>query len=180
MLDPTLGGLIVAAAALLFASAASHKLRDLRRFDEIFSAYGLIPGRVRLRLSRAVPLLEGLVAVGLLFAGTRRLAVWVAMLLLAGYAIAIAINLSRGRADLACGCGGPDERRPIALWMVWRNILMAALLALVLLPWSTRPRVLTDLVTIVFGTLSCALAYLCIDRLLSHTARSVTGLRAQQ
>jgi hypothetical protein len=169
--DPAVAMLIIACAALLFASAAVHKLRDLRRFDEIFSAYGLIPGRSRLPLSRLVPLLEGLLAVGLLLDISRGAAVLGAMVLLVAYAAAIALNLSRGRRDLACGCGGPDDRRPIAAWMVWRNILLAALLALVLLPWGARPWMLMDLVTIVFGTATCALVYLCMDRLLDHTSR---------
>jgi len=55
--------------------------------------------------------------------------------LLLAYAAAIAINLQRGRRDLACGCGGPHERRPIAAWMVWGNLLLAGLLGAVLLPW---------------------------------------------
>jgi uncharacterized membrane protein YphA (DoxX/SURF4 family) len=178
MLDPAIAMLIVACSALLFATAAIHKLRDLRRFDEIFSAYGLVPGRVRLRLSRAVPLLEVLVAAGLLLDVSRKLAASSAIALLVAYAIAIVINLARGRRDLACGCGGPDDRRPIAPWMVWRNILTASLLALVLLPWGSRPWVLTDLVTVVFGTITCALVYLCIERLLDYSARVTAGLRA--
>jgi hypothetical protein len=169
--DPAVAMLISACAALLFASAAVHKLRDLRRFDEIFSAYGLIPGRTRLRLSRLVPLAEGLVAIGMLLDVSRVPAVLCAMALLIAYAAAITLNLSRGRRDLACGCGGPDDRRPIAPWMVWRNILLAWVLALVLLPWGSRPWMLMDLVTIVFGTATCALVYLCMDRLLDHTAR---------
>ena len=35
ILDPVVGILILASVALLFASAAVHKLRDLARFDEI-------------------------------------------------------------------------------------------------------------------------------------------------
>jgi hypothetical protein len=177
-LDPAIAALIVACTALLFASAAIHKVRDLRRFDEIFNAYGLIPGRTRLRLSRAVPVVEGLIAVGLLLAAARSAAVLSAIVLLLAYAVAIGINLGRGRRDLACGCGGPDDRRPIAAWMVWRNLLMASLLAVVLLPWSTRAWELTDLVTILFGTVTGALVYLCIDRLLDHTTRIAAGLRA--
>jgi hypothetical protein len=170
-LDPAIAALIVACAALLFASAAVHKLRDLRRFDEIFNAYGLIPLRARLRLSYAVPLFEALVAVGLLFDASRQLAVAAGMLALLAYATAIAVNLGRGRRDLACGCGGPDDRRRIASWMVWRNALLTLLLAALLLPSSPRSLVLTDLLTIGFGTLTCALVYLCLDRLLDQGAR---------
>ena len=95
------------------------------------------------------------------------------ILLLSAYAAAIAVNLGRGRRDLACGCGGPDERRPIAAWMVWRNILIAlAAGAAAFAPWSDRPLTLTDGVTVVCGVLTLALIYLCADQLLGTAQRS--------
>jgi Methylamine utilisation protein MauE len=177
IIDPAVAILVVACTVLLFAVAALHKLRDLRRFAEIFAAYGLLPlplGRV---VSRAVPLLEAAVAVGLLFDGSRLAAAFVGMVLLLAYAGAIAVNLHRGRRDLACGCGGPDDRRPIAGWMLWRNIGIAVLLAAVVLPWSPRSLVATDAVTIGFGTATCTLVYLCLDRLLGRTGRMTDELR---
>jgi methylamine utilization protein MauE len=177
VLDPAVGLLAVASVALLFASAAAHKLRDLKRFDEVFSAYGLLP---RARISWLVPLLEVSVAAGLAVKVYRPYAAALAMLLLSAYAAAIAINLRRGRRDLACGCGGPDERRPIAEWMVWRNILMAlAAAAAAFLPWADRPLVMADGVTLVFGVLTIALIYLCADQLLGTAQRSaqLRGLR---
>jgi hypothetical protein len=176
-IDPAIAALIVACIALLFAGAAIHKLRDLRRFDEIFTAYGLLPWAARLRLSRAVPLLEVLVAGALLLDVTRIAAACVGIALLLAYAGAITVNLLRGRRELACGCGGPDDRRPIAAWMVWRNILFAAALFPVMLPWSPRPLGPTDLLTIGCGTAACALVYLCLDRLLGRTGRLSAELR---
>jgi Methylamine utilisation protein MauE len=170
-IDPAIAALIIACTALLFASAAIHKLRDIRRFEEIFTAYGLIPFPARLRLGRAVPLLEALVGAGLPFDASRTAAACVGIVLLLAYAAGIAVNLQRGRRDLACGCGGPDDHRPIAPWMVWRNLLLALLVAAVMLPWNPRTLVLTDAVTVGFGTATCALVYLCLDRLLGRTAR---------
>src|ERR1700730_1596922 len=118
-IDPAIAALIIACTALLFAAAAIHKLRDLRRFEEIFAAYGLLPFASGMRLSRAVPLLEAVVAGGLLLDGSRLAAASAGIVLLLAYAGAITVNLLRGRRDLACGCGGPDDRRPIAAWMVW-------------------------------------------------------------
>ena len=172
MLDPAIGLWATASIALLFASAGVHKLRDLRRFEEIFAAYGLVPASARLRVSWAVPVAEIGVAVGLLSDVCRPYAGAVGIFLLSGYAAAIAVNLRRGRRDLACGCGGPDERRPIAAWMVWRNILISLALAAVLAPWAARPLGLTDAVTVVFGLLTLALVYLCIDQLLGYTQRA--------
>ena len=170
-LDPAIGLLIMACIALLFASAAAHKLRDLATFNEIFSAYGLAPIISRARMAWLVPMLEIADAAGLAVKFSRPYAAALGMLLLLGYAAAIAINLKRGHRDLACGCGGP-ERRPIAAWMVWRNALLALAAGVAFVPWADRPLGVTDAVTIAFGTLTVALVYLCIDQLLGNAQRT--------
>jgi hypothetical protein len=172
VLDPAIGLLITASIALLFAGAGAHKLRDLKRFDEIFSAYGLMPAMPGVRLSWLVPVLEITVAAGLLVRISRPYAGALAILLLSTYAAAIAVNLKRGRRDLACGCGGPDERRTIAAWMVWRNLVTALAAAAVFLPWAQRPLNLTDAFTVAFGVPTIALIYLCIDQLLGNAQRT--------
>src|SRR3569833_1286082 len=100
-LDPAIALLLVAALALLFVSAGLHKLRDLRRFDEIFAAYDLLPGLARWHVSWGIPVAELGVAVGLLFDDFRPYAAAVGIVLLLVYATAIGINLKRGRRDLA-------------------------------------------------------------------------------
>jgi hypothetical protein len=171
VLDPAIGLLISAAIALLFASAAAHKLRDLKTFDEIFSAYGLMPAMPGVRISWLVPVLEMTVAAGLLIKASRPYAGALGIILLSAYAAAIAVNLKRGRRDLACGCGGP-ERRPIAAWMVWRNLLTALAAAAVYLPWAHRPPSFTDAFTVAFGVPTLALIYLCFDQLLANAQRT--------
>jgi len=176
-IDPAIACLIIACTELLFMVAAIYKLRDLRRFGEIVAAYRVLPLAVARRASAVVPLLELVVAFGLLFEGSRKLVMRVGIVLLLAYAVAIAINLYRGRRDLACGCGGPDDRRTIAGWMVWRNLGIASLMAAAALPWSDRPFALTDAVTIGFGTAACALVYLCLDRLLGRNGPLTDVLR---
>ena len=156
ILDPVVGILILASVALLFASAAVHKLRDLARFDEIFSAYGMMPASSTLRTSRAVPLLEMAVAAGLASNVTRP----------------YAVNLGRGRLDIRWGYRGVGEGRPIAGWMVWRNILIALAAATAFAPWTERGLTMTDGVTIAFGLLTVALIYLCADQLLGNAQRT--------
>jgi Methylamine utilisation protein MauE len=179
MLDPAFAALIIAAFTLLFASAAIHKLRDLRRFDSAFSAYDLLPSIPSRRLSWLIPLLETGVACALLWSAARAYAVGIGMGLLLGYAAAMAFNLRRGRRDIACGCGGPDDRRPIAAWMAWRNLSLAALLGTALLPWSPRPLGLTDAVTIGFGSAAAVVFYRCLDQLglLARRSKSLQGQR---
>jgi hypothetical protein len=170
-IDPGVAWLIIACAGLLFLVAALHKLRDLRRFREVFAAYQILPVAAGRLLAPVVPALELAVAVGLLVDDLRTLALRTGVGLMLAYGAGIAINLARGRRDLDCGCAGPNDRRPIAAWMVWRNVGMAILLSAVLLPWSDRPVVATDAVTVGFGTACCALVYLCLDRLLAPVRR---------
>jgi Methylamine utilisation protein MauE len=179
MLDPAVGLLLVAVVVLLFGSAALHKLRDLKRFDEIFAAYTVLSVIARWHLAWVVPVLELATALGLLFEVTRPYAAALGALLLLSYAVAIGINLRRGRRDLACGCGGPDERRPIAPWMVWRNVVIALVVLSTLAPWSARSLGFTDAVTVVFGLLTLALVYLCVDQLMGYRQRvaQLRGIR---
>ena len=184
VLDPAIGTLMVASVALLFASAAAHKLRNLPRFDEIFSAYGLMPAALvavnsRPRISLLVPVLEIMVAAGLAVNVYRPYAAALGIALLSAYAAAIAVNLWRGHRDLACGCGGPDDRRPIAAWMVWRNLIIALIAAAAFVPWADRNLHFTDGVTIAFGLATAALIYLCADQLLTN-ARHTAQLRGSR
>lgn len=178
-LDPAVGLLIVACFATLFATAGLHKLRDLARFDQVFTAYALLPRLGRLRTAPLVPLLELGITLGLLGGISRGYAAAAGAALLIGYAGAIAVNLSRGRRDLDCGCGGLNGERKIAPWMVWRNVALAAVLAAVLLPWSARPLTATDALTVGCGLVSASLLYLCLDRLLGPAGRHTTELRSR-
>jgi hypothetical protein len=167
MIDPVIGALLAGSFALLFAGAALHKLLDPARFHDAFSAYGVVP-RALAWLSPVVPLLELTVAAALLVRGSRAGAAASGAALLMTYGAAIAVNLARGRRDLACGCGGPNDRRPIAAWMVWRNLGLAVLLGVSVLPWSSRPLEGADALTIGVGTAVIALLYMSFDVLLGR------------
>jgi hypothetical protein len=166
MLDPAIGALLAGCCALLFASAALHKLLDLPRFAAVVDAYALMPGSGR--LARLLPLGELAVAGGMLSGITRPWAGPGGAVLLGLYALAIGVNLHRGRTDLACGCGGPNERRPIARWMVWRNLALALAMAGAALPWSHRPMLATDAITVAAGVATAAFLYVSLDRLLGQ------------
>jgi Methylamine utilisation protein MauE len=178
-LDPVIGILLLSSFAILFASAALHKWRNLQQFEAVLAAYRVLPSRSWLRLHAVVPALESLIALGLLTRATYATASAAGAVLLSGYAGAMALNLLRGRRDIACGCGGPDERRTIAAWMVWRNLLLALLLCCTLWSWSRRPLLPTDWVTIGFGVAAAVVIYLCIDRLglAIRNAKALQGTR---
>jgi Methylamine utilisation protein MauE len=178
MLDPAVGVLLLVCSALLFASSAVHKLRDPPHFAEVLRAYQLLPESA-VRLAPLVPLAELAVAAGLFPGATRFGAGLGGAGLLAAYAAAIAVNLRRGRRDLACGCGGPDDTRPIAPWMVARNLMLAlALLAVALVPWKTRPLTPVDALTVGGGVVVATLLYVSLDQLLGRTAAWTTALKS--
>jgi hypothetical protein len=166
MIDPAIATLIAGTFALLFASAALHKVRDLPVFAELLRAYRVLPPA--LALPWAPPLLEGLIAAALLLPASRRAAALGGALLLVLYALALALNLHRGRRDLSCGCGGFAERRPIAPWMVARNVLLAGVLAALALPPGMRVLEPVDLLTVGAGVALVTLLYMSTDRLLGR------------
>lgn len=178
MLDPAIGVLIIACLALLFASAALHKLRELGRFTEVLHAYRVLPAGAE-GLAPLVPVLELAVAVGL-FTPARAPAALAGVALLLGYTGAIAVNLARGRRDLDCGCGASDATRPIAPWMVARNLILALLLAATLASWGLRPLAPTDALTVGAGLAVATLLYGSVDRVLGHLAPRTAPLRGRR
>jgi len=177
MLDPAAGIPLLAALALLFASAAWHKLRALPQFRAVLVAYRVLPAAVSGRVAWIVPLLELAVAAALAWPATRPAATAAGAALLVAYAGGIALNLARGRRDLDCGCAGPGDRRPIALWMVARNLLLAACLGIAAVPWSPRALVAVDILTIGGALAVAVLLYAALDRLLGQVMPRSAALK---
>jgi hypothetical protein len=179
MLDPAISAFIIACFATLFAAAAMHKFRSPAEFDALLAAYQLLPSAIGIRLSIIIPILEAATAVGLLLLrGTWRSGcAYVGAGLLLAYALAIGINLIRGRRDISCGCAW-GVRRPIAAWMVWRNIVLAAVLTTATLPSGERSLEPTDVVTISVGLVVVALLYLSVENLLSAGAGRMSKRRS--
>jgi hypothetical protein len=170
MLDPAVGYLLVVGVAALLGCAAFHKLSSPREFAQALGAYRLLPVQAVRPASRALPGLELATGVGLLIPASRGLSCIAAALIMLIYAGAIAINLIRGRRDLDCGCGLARDRRPIAGWMLVRNVAIATAALVAASPWSSRSLVPIDLLTILAGTAAAALLYASIDVLLGRVA----------
>lgn len=166
-LDPVLSLLLRAGLALLFASAAMHKLRDLPVFRASLAAYELVPNGLVRALSVLVLACEAAVAVALLAAWTSPVPPFVAGGLLLLYSSAIAINLVRGRGDIDCGCAGPKRRRPLGFGLVARNLVLLAAAVASGLPTAPRAFVWMDAITLVSGLAASCLLYEAIDGLLT-------------
>jgi hypothetical protein len=179
MIDPDVGLLASGGAALLFAAASWHKWSAATQFEAVLRSYRLLPDAAVAPLAWLIPALELGLALGLLSAATRRPSALVGAALLLAYALAIAINLGRRRIDLDCGCAVRHERRPIALWMVIRNLLLAAALAASVAPWGVRPLGAVDALTVGGGVVIAALLYGAIDRLLGQVMPRAALLRGR-
>jgi len=137
--------------ALVFAGAAAHKLRDRSGFQDVLAAYDLLPPLLVPWMVGGLGLAEVAVAVGLV--GQWPPAALAAALLLAVYAVAMAVNLGRGRRLRDCGCGG--RIRPLSWGLVARNVLLVAVSLALLMPSGERALVPLDGFTAL-----CALAAL--------------------
>jgi hypothetical protein len=167
-LDPALSALLRASLALLFALAAAHKLRAPRAFAAVLAEYRLVPDAAALALALGFAGAELARAVALCAPALARAAALGAVLLLALYAAAIAINLARGRDDIDCGCG--FAARPLGAGLLLRNALLAGAALAAALPASQRALAAVDLLTIAAGTSTAALLFAAADGLAARRA----------
>lgn len=124
--------------ACVVLRAGVVKLPDLDAFTSAVRDYALLPEGVVRPVSRAVPVIE--VGCGLLLlvgVATGPVAA-LAALLLAGFAVAVAVNLVRGRR-IRCGCAGGA-----ASVISWRHVVANGCLvaaAAVASAWASQPLV---------------------------------------
>jgi uncharacterized membrane protein YphA (DoxX/SURF4 family) len=156
-LDPLFPLFARLALALLFVGAVRHKLADLLRFEGIVRDYRLAPARGSYAIARSLVALEIGLVVGLVAPWTAPKASLVAAMLLAGYALAIGLNLARGRNEIECGCGGPGER--LRLRLVVRNVLLIGVGLVGATAPAERALGAMDALTLVVGLASVALLW---------------------
>ena len=123
---------------VLFAGALVHKLRAPGEFAGTVEAYlrgtplrGTSLGWMAAGLVIAME--AGVVALSLL-PGSAPSAGGAAAAMLSFYAIAMGANIARGNVLLDCGCAWAAERQPVSLALVLRNLVLAAIAGLLLLP----------------------------------------------
>jgi hypothetical protein len=170
-LDPAISWVMALGVAVLFATAVGHKLGDWKSFQATVANYGLLPGAVVPMAAAVVVALECGATLFILLIETRSLGALLSAGLLGSYALAMAVNLVRGRVILDCGCLGISQRQPVRWWMVWRNLAMAALSLIAGLPTGMRALTALDAVTIIGATLSLALLYAILNQLGTAAAR---------
>lgn len=170
--DPVVVTVSRLAVALLFATAAGHKLRNFVDFQDTVENYDLLPHDL---LAPAAVLVIGLevgIVAALLYPPAVPVGSTAAMALLSAYIVAIVINLARGRRSIDCGCGGQSLRQPISEWLVLRN------LALVGVAWLAggspifRDVSAWDYLVGLFALLALSCLYVATEHLLANAPRT--------
>lgn len=108
--------------------AGAGKVRAVEEFGEAVRGYRLLPESAVALFARALPFVEMLVGLALVFGVVLRLAGAVAAALLAAFSAAVSVNLLRGR-EIDCGCFNLLGKNTISWWIPARNavVLLGAL-----------------------------------------------------
>ena len=167
-LDPLLAATVIGLLVFVFARAALHKLSNFPEFRQTVAEYRLLPERLAEPVAAALAAAEIVAAALLLLPGCRGFGALAASLLLVGYAVAMGINLSRGRTSIDCGCGGTGQS--ISWALVSRNALLALLAALAGAPVVARPLHALDIVLLPTVVVAAWLLLLVSDRLIQTFA----------
>jgi len=154
--------------AWLFALAAAHKFRSGLYYRELLSSYfdSINVGAGGVRFIASV---ESIVALLLLFPQTRSVGLSAGAMVLLFYALMMALQVKRGRDDIACGCAGPASMLTVSPALVLRNFFCAALAVLSLAGSLTTipPDFSAYSLSVVVATFMVML-YICSDQLIAN------------
>ncbi len=181
-MDPVITIIISICMFLLFAVAATHKLRAMAVFRAAMDDYQLIPQKVTGLVSILLVMAELLSAVAVLIPATRFAGYLTMTGLLLLYTTGISINLARGRRNIDCGCSGPASRHELSNGLVLRNLALLGLVILALAFPATSPagdRLLNwlDILVIIFSVMVISGLYTGINQLLAQ-APKLAALKA--
>lgn len=137
MIDPVFYWSISIVLAMLWCRAAINKLYASKEFTQLFAAYHLFPQSLAPSMAMILPCVELLVALLLLLPETQIEGGLASGALLSIYAMAMALNLLRGRNHIDCGCHFGSSQT-ISWLLVTRNMLLACLSLILLFPVVTR------------------------------------------
>jgi hypothetical protein len=174
MLDPLITKAISIGLGLMFLLAAYHKLSNGAAFRVTLLEYQLLPEWLISPASRIIPIAEILLGFSwMLSLYGQALTAVASAALLATYALAIGINLYRGRVHFDCGCsfGGKDDSEQfLSGGLVVRNLILIAATLITLLPTTTRILVAGDYATLGAVLLAATLLFAAANQLISNRA----------
>jgi hypothetical protein len=159
--------------ALVFARSTAHKLAEFSFYRATLGEYRLLPALFIGPVAVALTIAEALDVALLIVPTTRVVGAVLATVLLCLYAIAMAVNLQRGRFSIDCGCGGPGQA--ISWALVVRNLVLFAVGGYV--ATNASPFAAGAAATLVAfgGVLLCWLLVAVFDQIIGNHTRIVTG-----
>lgn len=138
MIDPLIVLALRLFLAILFATAAVSKLSQRETFAAVVENYRILPPALVRPVAASLPVAETLLALMLVTPVPLWIPAATTAALLAAFAVAMAVNVLRGRRFIDCGCFRSDLRQELSWWMVGRNLVMICGALLLLLPQSAR------------------------------------------
>ncbi|BCX17877.1 MAG: hypothetical protein KatS3mg117_1559 [Geminicoccaceae bacterium] len=148
----------------IFLPSAWSKLRAIDEFTGIVADYRLLPGPLVEPVARLLPILEVATGLLVLLPPVWPVAAALATGLLLLFALAMAINLARGRREIDCGCYLGRQKERIGWPLVVRNLLLAAASLVLLAPAGAMPGPV-EWVTIALASGSLLALYAAFSRL---------------
>jgi len=170
-LDPTLPHIAAGLLAIVFLGGAWQKLRDLAGLAGAIEQYRLLPAALVASAARMLVVTELAAGLLLLPVPTRAAGAALAALLLGTVTLAVLLNLLRGRADIDCGCGGPEGRQHLSWGLVLRNALLGAAALAAAGAETRREPVWLDGLTVIAGTLALYGLYAAANQLMANRPR---------
>src|SRR5256885_13495390 len=134
MIDPVIHYLLVCLLALVFLQGGATKLTARDEFQGVVTNYRLLPSVMVAAFAALLPFAELAAGIGVVLPATRHFGAALAIALLVMFALAMAINLVRGRTEIDCGCFKSGLRQTVSGWLVGRNLLLAVGAVLLWLP----------------------------------------------
>jgi hypothetical protein len=165
MIDPLVNLVVATFIGLLLLISGTRKLLDRERLTQVMAAYRLVPAAL---LLPACWVLIG-TEIGLGAALSLRIGVVGASLgsalLLAAYAVAMGINIRRGRTRIDCGCSlrSGSTLHPA---LVVRNLLLVCTALIALLPTGLRSLGAFDVFQAGGATIVLGIFYMTAEALL--------------
>lgn len=173
MIDPLLSRAVSLAFAVLLVAAAWHKLSRHDGFVAALGNYRLLPEALWRPAAGSIAALEAVLGIAWLTGAWSGPAARATAALMVVYAAAMAVNLFRGRVYIDCGCGlgrTSSGNPTLSWWLVGRNLVLAALALVAVLPRTQRELVLYDWLTLALALVAGVVLYAGAMQLLGNAS----------
>jgi hypothetical protein len=114
------------ALGLMLLTAGVAKLRHWSEFTGVVANYRLLPEGLNAAAAAVIVPAEILLGAALIFRVGMPFAAMASAALLTIFAVAMGINIRRGRTSIDCGCFRSTLRQPLEWRLVVRNVVCAA------------------------------------------------------